>query len=44
MAHVATGALLLGTVVAVAVGSLSRRRFVAVSSAGAGAKVLSWKA
>jgi cytochrome c oxidase assembly protein subunit 15 len=43
-AHVATGALLLGTVVAVAVGSLSRRRFVAVTSPGAGANVLSWKA
>jgi cytochrome c oxidase assembly protein subunit 15 len=43
-AHVATGALLLGTVVAIAVGSLSRRRFVAVPSPGADAKVLAGKA
>jgi heme a synthase len=42
-AHVASGALLLGTAVALAVGSLSRRRFAAVPSPGATAKVLGWK-
>jgi cytochrome c oxidase assembly protein subunit 15 len=45
-AHVATGALLLGTAVVVAVGSRSRRRLAAVPSQtvdGIGAKVLAWK-
>ena len=42
-AHVATGALLLGTAVALAVGSLSRRKLAAVSSTPAGGRVLAWK-
>jgi heme A synthase len=42
-AHVATGALLLGASVALAVASLSRRRLAAVPSQPAGAKVLAWK-
>ena len=42
-AHVATGALLLGTAVALAVGSLSRRRLAVVSSQPVEAKVVAWK-
>jgi heme a synthase len=42
-AHVATGALLLGTAVALTVGSISRRRLAAVGPRRAGRPALAWK-